>query len=69
MSKTKATKADSELQCAETKARFEEIDQFVESLVNRTVFRLGALMVLIGLTLLAVAPFYIQGVLCLMDSQ
>ena len=67
MSKTKATKADSELQCAETKARFEEIDQFVES-VN-TVFRLGALMVLIGLTLLAVAPFYIQGVLCLMDSQ
>lgn len=68
MKETVATKADSELQCAETRARFEEIDQFVESLENRTVFRLGALIVLIGLTLLAVAPFYIQGVLCLMNS-
>ena len=69
MKETVATKADSDLQCAETRARFEEIDKFVESLANRTFFRLGALMVLIGLTLLAVAPFYIQGVLCLMNSQ
>ena len=69
MKETVTTKADSELQCAETRARFEEIDQFVESLVNRTVFRVGALIVLMGLLVLAVAPFYIQGVLCLMNSQ
>ena len=34
MKETIATKADSELQCAETRARHEEIDKFVESLVQ-----------------------------------
>ena len=69
MSETVTTKADSELQCDETRARIEEMDQFVESLVNKTVFRVSVMIVSMTLLLLAIAPFYIHGVLCLMDPQ
>ena len=64
-----AIRKDMELQASKTSGTIEKLEQSMASLHDKTIIRLGALIVLMGLTLLAIAPFYIHGVLCLMDSQ
>ena len=50
-------------------SRFDKVDLRFDVLENRLVLKLGGLMVAMTFFLLAIGPFYIRGVMCLMGSS
>ena len=70
------TKSDNEALRTELKlirqhveSRFDKVDLMFDALENRLVLKLGGLMVAMTFFLLAIGPFYIRGVMCLMGSS
>ena len=63
-----ATRTDLEKQIAATRAEIEKLAQTMASNQDKTIIRLGGLVVSMTFLLLAVGPFYIRWVMSLMAS-
>ena len=63
-----ATRTDLEKQIAATRAEIEKLTQTMVSMQDKTLIRLGGLVVSMTFLLLAVGPFYIRWVMSMMAS-
>ncbi|MCY3752306.1 MAG: hypothetical protein OXG54_13020, partial [Gammaproteobacteria bacterium] len=63
-----AIRKDMELQASKTSGKIEKLEQSMASLHDKTIIRLGGLMVSMAVLFLAVGPFYIRWVMSIVAS-
>lgn len=63
-----AIRKDMELQASKTSGEIEKLEQSMASLHDKTIIRLGGVVVSMAFLLLAVGPFYIRWVMSMMAS-